>query len=150
MNCIVVAVYPAYPPLISSRQCLRITASTCLLFVIIDYKNCRISPHSALAEKVFHAGFLKGSAHQRGANAVDKFIGICFIYHNKSCFVPRGLWREDIAWTLFLRLQVIVIATPPDWRLNAICRISQEMKDIIGAVSPRVAYCGRLNDVFPT
>lgn len=35
-------------------------------------------------------------------------------------------------------------------RDNPICRISQEMKDIIDAVSPRVAYCGRLNDVFPT
>ena len=54
--------------------------------------------------------------------------------------ILRGPW--------FLRLQAIVIA-PPDWRLNAICHILQEMKDIIGAVSPRVAYCGRLNDVFP-
>ena len=55
--------------------------------------------------------------------------------------ILRGPW--------FARLQVIVIA-PPDWRLNAICRISQEMKDIIDAVSPRVAYCGHLNDGFPT
>ena len=41
MNGVVVAVYPAYPPIISSRQCLRITASTCLLRVIIDYQYCR-------------------------------------------------------------------------------------------------------------
>lgn len=38
MHRIVISVYPHHAPsLISSRQCLRITASTCLLFVIICY-----------------------------------------------------------------------------------------------------------------
>lgn len=35
-----------------------------------------------------------------GQKPLTKFIGIWFIYHNKSCLVPRGLWREDIAYTL--------------------------------------------------
>ena len=71
MDCIVVAVYPAYPPLISSCQCLRITASTCLLFVIIDHHYCRIYPHLALCEEVAYPRFLESPAHQCGAKAVD-------------------------------------------------------------------------------
>lgn len=82
MNGVVVAVYPAYPPN-NSRQCLRITASTCLLRVIIDYQYCRVSPNGfAPPDEIFYASLLKGAAHQRGAKAACEVDG--YLYHKSQ------------------------------------------------------------------
>ena len=65
-----------FPPN-NSRQCLRITASTCLLRVIIDYQYCRVSPNGfAPPNEIFYASLLKGAAHQRGAKSA------CEVYWN--------------------------------------------------------------------
>lgn len=82
MNGVVVTVYPADPPN-NSRQCLRITASTCLLRVIIDYQYCRVSPNGfAPTDKIFYTGFLKGAAHQRGAKSACEVDG--YLYHKSQ------------------------------------------------------------------
>ena len=94
-------------------------------------------------------------------NSIFPCLQVWFLKHRCLCLsLSVAYYKTAVLWRVVFggrmlhrpwlpRLQVIVIATP-FCRFIAICRISQEMKDIIDAVSPRVAYCGRLNDGFPT
>ena len=132
MNGVVVAVYPASPPPNNSRQCLRITASTCLLRVIIDYQYCRVSPNGfAPTNEIFHASLLKGAAHQRGAKSACEVDG--YLYHKSQVRLKSD--NDGLRGSL--------LDTPPPHRAvtvgarlltrdNPICRISQEMLSYVG------------------
>lgn len=102
------------PLLISSRQCLRITASTCLLFVIICYlyySRGRIMMPPRV--RLFTPAALIRVVTVYAVLSEHTFIGICFIYHYECGFMSASPRRQNVAWTLVAEIACDCNRPPP-------------------------------------
>lgn len=112
MNGVVVAVYPAYPPPISSCQCLRITDSTCLLFVIIYHYYSEVR-NLTMGYYLSPTNFVVVGVDAWRNAPPGRFVE-SYLSHITNTAV---LWRVVFGGRMFTmpclaRLQVIVIAPP--------------------------------------